>query len=166
MKKPAESANLFHSQIPQRRPIPPSAGYRPLHVVIIDDDPFDRRAFARMVTASRWPKTTAASFASIDAALDKRSAGLGPEFADVILLDDYLGQGIYAEQTIPRLLAAQTTCPIVVLTGAATQSRAIEVIRLGAAQFLEKDRFTESGLRTLLLLARSAQSTRLRQVRP
>ncbi len=163
MSKLVASAMPCNARIAERKHKPSSVGYRPLHVVIIDDDPFDRRAFARMVTASRWPKTTAASFASIDAALDQKSAGLGPEFADVILLDDYLGQGIYAEQTIPRLVAAQTTCPIVVLTGAASQSRAMEVIRLGAAQFLEKDTFTQSGLRTLLLVARSAQSTGQRQ---
>ena len=111
-----------------------------------------------MVTASRWPKTTAVAFASIEAALNPRCAGLGPESADVILLDDYLGQGIYAEHSLPRLIAAHSACPIVVLTSSSSKNRAIEVIRLGAAQFLEKDKFTQSGLRTLLLVARSAQT--------
>lgn len=140
-----------------------SGSNRPLHIVIIGDDPFDPKGFTRVVIASKWPRTTIASFASIEAALDPRSAGVCPESADEMLLDDRLGQGISAEDKIPRLFAAHKARPIVVLTGSNAKGRAIEIIRLGAAQFQVKDQFTQSGSRTLLLLARSSRSTALRR---
>jgi two-component system nitrogen regulation response regulator NtrX len=114
---------------------------RPL-ILVVDDQPGDRRAFEALLTSGGYQVTTAASLAEALARVAQ------PPFPDAALLDVYLTDGTGLDllsalhERLPRL-------PVVMISGRADISLAVDATRRGAFDFLEKPPRSEAILLSL-----------------
>ncbi|CAM2066395.1 Response regulator [Sulfidibacter corallicola] len=101
----------------------------PVHILLVDDDKTDRKAFERFVHKSRLPYI-------YDAVGSKREALelIETREFDVVVLDYHLGDGVGLD-LVPEL--AET--PVIFVTGAGSEEIAIQAMRRGATDYLVKD---------------------------
>ena len=111
-------------------------GEAPLHVLVIDDDPFDRTAVRRTVLQCGLP-------ASIDDVANASAAfsRLAEARYDVILLDYYL-PGVDGLETLRQVREAAPDTPVVMFTGRGDEEIAVELMKRGAADYLPKASLT------------------------
>jgi len=113
------------------------------NLLIVDDDAVLTRVLTRALGARGFAVQSVDSLLSCTALL---AQGYSPDFA---LLDLNLagGSGL---KLIEVLLRANSDCAIVVLTGYASISTAVDAIKLGACQYLAKPVEVEAIVRALL----------------
>jgi|GEM_PF-745004 len=99
-------------------------------VLIVDDEPEVRNFFRHLLPASRYRVTLAGGAA-------QATQGLTPGLYDLALVDLKLadGDGLSVLRTIRE---ADPACRVIVMTGYSTVRTAIDAIRLGAYDYLEK----------------------------
>jgi signal transduction histidine kinase len=131
----------------------------PLRLLIVDDDAVDRMAVRRLLAQ-----------AGIDGQVDERSdpgsaleAVRGGSY-DCVLLDYYL-PGTDGVTLLGALREAGNRTPIVSLTGQGDQELAVELMKAGAADYLNKNTLTadrlERSLRFALALRRAEDERQL-----
>jgi two-component system response regulator RegA len=116
-------------------------------LLLVDDDAVFARVLGRALNARGFAVRTAASSGEATAQLD-RDGGLRPDFA---ILDLNLG-GDSGLKLIGAVRRANPECRIVILTGYASISTAVDAIKLGADQYLAKPIEVDAIVRALLEL--------------
>lgn len=101
------------------------------HILLVDDDPVDRKVFCRMVLQQKLPYDVQ-EVASCQEARDV----LGTKPFDLALMDYELVDGTGVD-LLPDFLAAGV--PVVMLTGAGTEEIAARSMRVGASDYIIKD---------------------------
>jgi DNA-binding NtrC family response regulator len=103
-------------------------------VLIVDDDPIQRRLYSEIVGSMGYqPSTAEDGESAIDFLLD----GAGGAAPDVVLLDLNM-PGVDGMAVLERLTPAKPDLPIIVLTGHGGVDTAVKAMRAGAADFLVK----------------------------
>jgi signal transduction histidine kinase len=131
----------------------------PVAVLLVDDDEVDRAAVRRSLDRSGIvvKVTEATDFASAQTAL------LGSKDFDVVLLDFGLpgGDGL---ELLREARNKGVDTPVIVLTGQGDETLAVELMKAGAADYLQKDVLTTErlaqSLRQVLRLRDSDRSAR------
>lgn len=119
--------------------------------VVIEDDTADLKRVLGLLEHAFDGTGVAVGFTSVAEAIDARPVGgVGICRAQIIILDDHLGAE-RAEQSIARLRDAGFNGAVVILTGAFVKRRAIELLRQGAVQLLEKDQIDSTTFARILL---------------
>lgn len=97
-------------------------------ILVIDDEPAIRRAIVKA-----FPDITVLQAESVAEALERTQDG----YPDVVLLDQQLpdGQGL---ESVSRLRAIDPELPIVLLTGHGSTDLAVEALKIGVTDYLEK----------------------------
>ena len=97
-------------------------------VLVIDDDAAIRRAIVKA-----FPNEEVLEAESIAAGIEAMQEG----YPDLILLDQRLPDGTGSEQ-IPRLLAIDHEVPVVLMTGHGSVELAVDALKMGIADYIEK----------------------------
>jgi two-component system response regulator RegA len=113
------------------------------NLLVVDDDTVLARVLARALAARGFAVQCAESLAACGELLE---GGYVPDFA---LLDLNLA-GQSGLKLIAQLRAANAQCDIVVLTGYASITTAVDAIKLGARQYLAKPVEVETIVKALL----------------
>ncbi|HUD26578.1 MAG TPA: response regulator [Burkholderiaceae bacterium] len=113
-------------------------------LLLVDDDPAFARVLGRALSARGFTVHSAASSAEAIAQLDS-DGGIRPDFA---ILDLNLG-GSSGLKLIGAVRQVNPECRIVVLTGYASISTAVDAIKLGADQYLAKPVEVDAIVRSL-----------------
>ncbi len=135
----------------------------PLRVLLVDDDEVDRLAVKRLLRQTRF-----------DAVVDERSdrsaamSALTPQAFDCVLLD-YALPGADGVEILKEIRAKGETVPVIALTGQGDEEVAVELMKAGAADYLNKNSLTaerlERSLRYALALHRADEELRQLLVR-
>ena len=130
----------------------------PLRVLLVDDDEVDRLAVKRLLKQTRF-----------DASLEERDGRttalevLGPGSFDCVLLD-YNLPGADGIEILKEIRAKGQTVPVIALTGQGDEEIAVELMKAGAADYLNKNSLTaerlERSLRYALALHRADEERR------
>ena len=130
----------------------------PLHILLVDDDEVDRLAVKRLLRQTRF-----------DAVVEERSdrsaamAALTPQAFDCVLLD-YALPGADGVEILKEIRAKGQTVPVIALTGQGDEEVAVELMKAGAADYLNKNSLTaerlERSLRYALALHRADEELR------
>ena len=127
-----------------------------MKIAIVDDERDMRQSISQWLALSGFDTET---FASAEDALKQ----LGPDYPGIVVTDIRM-PGMDGMQFLRRLMGSDSTLPVIMITGHGDVPMAVEAMRLGAFDFLEKpfnpDRMTElakkaSQKRRLVLDARS-----------
>ncbi len=136
-------------------------GPRPVPTILVSDDQADVRESLKLLLEAEGYRVQAA--ANPDEALDRVRSSL----PDAVILDlNYRTDTTSGEEGLEllgQLHALDPACPIIVLTGWGTASLAIEAMRRGAQDFLEKpwdNTRVVSVIRNQLTLARTRRDNR------
>ncbi len=123
---------------------------RGIKVAIIDDEQDMRQSISQWLALSGFDTAT---FASAEDALKE----IGADFPGMVITDIRM-PGMGGMALLKRLMGIDSTLPVIIITGHGDVPMAVEAMRLGAYDFLEKpfnpDRMTE-------LAKRAAQTRRL-----
>ena len=123
---------------------------RAMKVVIVDDEADMRQSISQWLALSGFDTET---YPSAEDALK----GIGPEFAGVVVSDIKM-PGMDGMAFLKRLMSMDSGLPVIMITGHGDVPMAVEAMRVGAYDFLEKpfnpDRMTE-------LAKRATQARRL-----
>ena len=135
----------------------------PLRVLLVDDDEVDRLAVKRLLRQTRF-----------DAVVEERSdrsaamSALTPQAFDCVLLD-YALPGADGVEILKEIRAKGETVPVIALTGQGDEEVAVELMKAGAADYLNKNSLTaerlERSLRYALALHRADEELRQLLVR-
>ena len=121
---------------------------RAMKVAIVDDEADMRQSISQWLALSGFDTET---YASAEEALK----GIGPEFPGVVVSDIKM-PGMDGMALLKRLMSLDSGLPVIMITGHGDVPMAVEAMRIGAYDFLEKpfnpDRMTE--------LAKKATQTR------
>ncbi|MGB8811834.1 MAG: sigma-54 dependent transcriptional regulator [Paracoccaceae bacterium] len=121
---------------------------RAMKVAIVDDEADMRQSISQWLALSGFDTET---YGSAEEAL----AGIGPEFPGVVVSDIKM-PGMDGMAFLKRLMSMDSGLPVIMITGHGDVPMAVEAMRIGAFDFLEKpfnpDRMTE--------LAKRATQTR------
>jgi DNA-binding NtrC family response regulator len=127
-------------------------------VVVIDDEADMRASISQWLTLSGFQTET---FASADEALRR----LAPDFPGIVISDIRM-PGTDGMTLLRRLAAMDATLPVILITGHGDVPMAVEAIRLGAFDFVEKpfdpDRLTELARKALKARSLALESRALR----
>lgn len=119
-----------------------------MKIAIVDDEKDMRQSISQWLALSGYDTET---FASAEEALKE----LGPEYPGVVISDIKM-PGMDGMQFLKKLMGADSALPVIMITGHGDVPMAVEAMRVGAFDFLEKpfnpDRMTE--------LAKKAASAR------
>ncbi len=127
-----------------------------MKIAIVDDERDMRQSISQWLALSGFDTET---FASAEDALQR----LGPDYPGIVVTDIRM-PGMDGMQFLRRLMGADSTLPVIMITGHGDVPMAVEAMRLGAFDFLEKpfnpDRMTDlakkaTQKRRLVLDARS-----------
>jgi PAS domain S-box-containing protein len=134
------------------------AGGRPLRVLVVEDDEFDRRAVRRCLQQS-GVRATLDEAASAAEGLER----IGRAVYDCVLLDYYI-PGVEGHDLLEAIRAAAPGVPLVIFTGRGDEEIAVELMRAGAADYLPKASLTPerlaASLRHSIELAQAAAARR------
>lgn len=123
---------------------------RGIKVAIVDDEQDMRQSISQWLALSGFDTAT---FASAEDALKE----IGADFPGMVITDIRM-PGMGGMALLKRLMGIDSTLPVIIITGHGDVPMAVEAMRLGAYDFLEKpfnpDRMTE-------LAKRAAQTRRL-----
>ena len=112
---------------------------RTMKVAIVDDEADMRQSISQWLALSGFDTET---YTSAEEAL----AGLGPEFPGVVVSDVKM-PGMDGMAFLKRLMSLDSGLPVIMITGHGDVPMAVEAMRVGAFDFLEKpfnpDRMTE-----------------------
>jgi DNA-binding NtrC family response regulator len=112
---------------------------RAMKVAIVDDEADMRQSISQWLALSGFDTET---YASAEDALK----GIGPEFPGVVVSDIKM-PGMDGMALLKRLLSQDSGLPVILITGHGDVPMAVEAMRVGAFDFLEKpfnpDRMTE-----------------------
>jgi DNA-binding NtrC family response regulator len=112
---------------------------RAMKVAIVDDEADMRQSISQWLALSGFDTET---YPSAEEAL----AGLGPEFPGVVVSDIKM-PGMDGMAFLKRLMSLDSGLPVIMITGHGDVPMAVEAMRIGAYDFLEKpfnpDRMTE-----------------------
>jgi DNA-binding NtrC family response regulator len=112
---------------------------RAMKVAIVDDEADMRQSISQWLALSGFDTET---YASAEEAL----RGIGPEFPGVVVSDIKM-PGMDGMALLKRLLSQDSGLPVILITGHGDVPMAVEAMRVGAYDFLEKpfnpDRMTE-----------------------
>ena len=112
---------------------------RAMKVAIIDDEKDMRQSISQWLALSGFDTET---FESAEAAL----RSIGPDYAGVVVSDIRM-PGMDGMALLRRLMTLDSALPVILITGHGDVPMAVEAMRLGAFDFLEKpfnpDRMTE-----------------------
>ncbi len=121
-----------------------------MKIAIVDDERDMRQSISQWLALSGYDTET---FASAEEAL----RALGPDYPGIVVTDIKM-PGMDGMQFLRRLRGSDSTLPVIMITGHGDVPMAVEAMRLGAFDFLEKpfspDRMTE-------LAKKAAQKRRL-----
>lgn len=121
-----------------------------MKVAIVDDEKDMRQSISQWLALSGFDTET---FATAEDALK----GVGPDFPGIVVSDVRM-PGMDGMQLLKRLRSVDSTLPVIMITGHGDVPMAVEAMRVGAFDFLEKpfnpDRMTE-------LAKRATQARRL-----
>jgi signal transduction histidine kinase len=129
----------------------------PLRVLLVDDDEVDRLAVKRLLKQTRFEAT-------VEEATDRKTAiaALRPDAFDCVLLD-YNLPGADGIEMMKEIRAGDVV-PVIALTGQGDEEVAVELMKAGAADYLNKNSLTaerlERSLRYALALHRAEQERR------
>jgi two-component system response regulator RegA len=115
----------------------------PGDLLLVDDDEVLARVLARALTARGFSVRSASS---LESCADLLAQGFAPDFA---VLDLNLN-GASGLKAIEAIKLANGDCEIVVLTGYASISTAVDAVKLGARQYLAKPVETDAIVKALL----------------
>ena len=119
-----------------------------MKIAIIDDEQDMRQSISQWLALSGYDTE---AFASAEEALKK----LGPDYPGIVITDIRM-PGMDGMQFLKKLMGTDSALPVIMITGHGDVPMAVEAMRLGAFDFLEKpfdpDRMSE--------LARRATATR------
>jgi signal transduction histidine kinase len=131
----------------------------PLRLLLVDDDEVDRLAVTRLLRRTHFD---AAVHECTDPASALAAAGSGG--FDCVLLD-YNLPGIDGLSLLRELRARSETVPVIALTGQGGEEVAVELMKAGAADYINKNTLSlerlERSLRYALALHRSEEERRL-----
>ncbi|PVH27961.1 sigma-54-dependent transcriptional regulator [Pararhodobacter oceanensis] len=126
----------------------PKVGRSPARIVVVDDEEDMRASISQWLSLSGFEPE---AYASAEEAL----AVIGSDFAGIVVTDIRM-PGMDGMAFLKRLMGLDATVPVIMITGHGDVPMAVEAMRLGAYDFLEKpfdpERMTE--------LARSALKAR------
>jgi signal transduction histidine kinase len=105
----------------------------PLRILLVEDNPGDARLLRETLREVESLRFELAHVERLSAALERLEAAA----ADVVLLDLSLPDA-HGLETVSRTLAAAPELPIVVLTGLADETVAIQAVQAGAQDYLVK----------------------------
>lgn len=112
---------------------------RAMKVAIVDDEADMRQSISQWLALSGFDTET---YASAEEALK----GIGPEFPGVVVSDIRM-PGMDGMAFLKRLMSVDSGLPVIMITGHGDVPMAVEAMRIGAYDFLEKpfnpDRMTE-----------------------
>ncbi|MFB9150606.1 sigma-54-dependent transcriptional regulator [Roseovarius ramblicola] len=121
-----------------------------MKIAIVDDERDMRQSISQWLALSGFDTET---FASAEDALRQ----LGPDYPGIVVTDIRM-PGMDGMQFLRKLMGSDSTLPVIMITGHGDVPMAVEAMRLGAYDFLEKpfnpDRMTE-------LAKKAAQKRRL-----
>jgi len=106
-----------------------------INVLIIDDDEDGRFAFKRFLTRVPGFELNVIEAETGEEGLEKYQ----PRLFDIVLLD-YSLPGISGVDVLARLKAEDADAPVVMLTGQGDENIAVEAMKLGAIDYLPKDK--------------------------
>src|SRR6056297_4014131 len=110
-----------------------------MKIAIVDDEKDMRQSISQWLALSGFDTET---YASAEDALKS----LGPEFPGVVVSDIKM-PGMDGMQFLKRLMSVDSALPVIMITGHGDVPMAVEAMRIGAYDFLEKpfnpDRMTE-----------------------
>jgi PAS domain S-box-containing protein len=131
---------------------------RPLRILVVDDDEFDRRAVRRCLQQSGIT-VTAEDAASAEETLQR----IASVDYDCILLDYYI-PGVKGLGLFQKIRDVAASIPVVIFTGRGDEDIAVELMRAGAADYVPKASLTAerlaSSLRHTMELSRAAEARR------
>ncbi|WP_166416369.1 sigma-54-dependent transcriptional regulator [Cochlodiniinecator piscidefendens] len=121
-----------------------------MKIAIVDDEQDMRQSISQWLALSGFDTET---FASAEDALK----GIGPDYPGIVVSDIRM-PGMDGMQFLKKLMGTDSTLPVIMITGHGDVPMAVEAMRVGAFDFLEKpfnpDRMTE-------LAKKATQSRRL-----
>lgn len=125
------------------------AATRALRILIVDDDDLDRERIRRVLMRTALPLTCLEASTGTEAVTLLRSSAV-----DCILLDHRLGETTGPESIHTLRVQAMYDGPIVVVTGAGSESVVVEAMQEGASDYvskleLEPERLTQAILRSV-----------------
>ncbi len=106
------------------------AGRSPSRIVVVDDEQDMRASISQWLSLSGF---TPEAYASAEEAL----AVLGPDFPGIVVTDIKM-PGMDGMAFLKRLMGIDATLPVIMITGHGDVPMAVEAMRLGAFDFLEK----------------------------
>jgi len=110
-----------------------------MKIAIVDDERDMRQSISQWLALSGFDTET---FASAEDALKR----LGPDYPGIVVTDIRM-PGMDGMQFLRKLMGSDSTLPVILITGHGDVPMAVEAMRLGAFDFLEKpfnpDRMTE-----------------------
>ena len=112
----------------------------PLRILLVDDDAVDREAVRRTLAAADLDVQLETAETAEAAVSSARATSV-----DCVLLDYYL-PGTTGLDVLTRLRAAGVDAPVIALTGQADRQTAVEMMKAGAADYLDKGSLTADGL--------------------
>ncbi|MGR3501054.1 sigma-54-dependent transcriptional regulator [Pseudaestuariivita sp.] len=112
---------------------------RPMKIAIVDDEQDMRQSISQWLALSGYDTET---FASAEDALGK----LGPDYPGIVITDIKM-PGMDGMQFLKKMMGSDSALPVIMITGHGDVPMAVEAMRLGAFDFLEKpfnpDKMTE-----------------------
>ena len=132
---------------------------RAMKVAIVDDEADMRQSISQWLALSGFDTET---FASAEEALK----GIGPEFPGVVVSDIRM-PGMDGMAFLKRLMSLDSGLPVIMITGHGDVPMAVEAMRIGAYDFLEKpfnpDRMTELAKRATMARRMTLDNRALRR---
>ena len=123
------------------------------HILVVDDEPEIRRLVKEILEDESYVVATAESVADAVAEVEKG-------VPDLILLDIWMPETDGMELLKQWALAGALPCPIVMMSGHGNIETAVEALRLGAYDFIEKP---VSMAKLLVTIQRALQAEQLRR---
>src|SRR5690606_17876307 len=101
-----------------------------MKIAIVDDEKDMRQSISQWLALSGYDTET---FSSAEEALKK----LGPDYPGIVVTDIRM-PGMDGMQFLKKLMSADSTLPVIMITGHGDVPMAVEAMRVGAYDFLEK----------------------------
>tara|TARA_R110002072_G_scaffold265169_2_gene424082 strand:+ start:83 stop:1459 length:1377 start_codon:yes stop_codon:yes gene_type:complete len=145
------NANMTESNSPTLR--------NPARIVVVDDEQDMRASISQWLSLSGFAPET---YASAEEAL----GALNPDFAGIVVTDIRM-PGMDGMAFLKRLMGMDASLPVILITGHGDVPMAVEAMRLGAYDFLEKpfdpERMTELARNALKARGLALENRALRQ---